>query len=198
MATASISYLLPSSSPAPIYGDALDDVFQINIAGITGITDTTLIRPRWQPEPPNQPDFGTNWVAFGVQVVDGDRFSYRKHDPTGNGGLGSDSLEKDETLQLLISFYGPNGTAICKQYQDGLQIDRNRDDLMVYGIKLVEVQEARVLPALLKEKWVRRIDISATFRRRIKRSYSIPTVVGDSVNLDNEQYQTPIVIPPLP
>lgn len=198
MATASISYLLPSSSPAPIYGDALDDVFQINIAGITGITDTTLIRPRWQPEPPNQPDFGTNWVAFGVQVVDGDRFSYRKHDPYGNGGLGSDSLEKDETLQLLISFYGPNGTALCKQYQDGLQIDRNRDDLMVSGIKLVEVQEARVLPALLKEKWVRRIDISATFRRRIKRSYSIPTVVGDSVNLDNEQYQTPIVIPPLP
>ena len=198
MATASISYLLPSSSPAPIYGDALDDVFQINIAGITGITDTTLIRPRWQPEPPNQPDFSTNWVAFGVQVVDGDRFSYRKHDPTGNGGLGSDLLEKDETLQLLISFYGPNGTAICKQYQDGLQIDRNRDDLIVYGIKLVEVQEARVLPALLKEKWVRRIDISATFRRRIKRSYSIPTVVGDSVNLDNEQYQTPIVIPPLP
>lgn len=193
------TYLAPGASPAPIYDDALVDVFQINVVGITGIPGN-LVRPRWQPEPPNQPDFNVNWAALGVTVADGDRFAYKAHDPAGNGGLGADYLEKDERIDVMLSFYGPNALGNAKRYEDGLQIDRNRDDLLAYGIKLKEVLASRNIPALLKNKWVTRVDVPVIFMRRIRRVYGVPTVVGiPNGSLNNEQYVTQLVVtPPAP
>jgi len=192
------TYLPPGVSPAPLYDDALADVFQTNVVGVTGVTGS-LVRPRWQPEPPNQPDFTTNWVAIGVTVMEGDKYAYKNHDPSLNGGLGGDYLEKDERIELVMSFYGPNASGLCKRYEDGLQIDRNRDDLLGYGIKLTEVLPARNIPALFKNKWVTRVDMTVVFRRRIKRVYGIPSVVGiPNSLLNNEQYESPITLPPAP
>lgn len=192
------TYIPPGSSPAPIYDDALVDAFQANVVGVTGLSGT-LVRPRWQPEPPNQPSFDTNWAALGVTVMDGSRFAYKSHDPSANGGLGADYLEKDERIEVMLSFYGPNASSLAKRYEDGLQIDRNRDDLLNYGIKLVEVLAVRNIPALLKDKWVARVDMTVSFVRRIRRVYGIATVVGiPNSTLNNEQYTTPITIPPAP
>lgn len=185
-----MAYTLPTITP--LYGDALDDVFHDVIQGICGFSDGSLIRPRWQPEPPNQPDFNVDWVAFGVQTADADVYAYGKHDPSGNGGLGADQVERDETLKVLISFYGPNSTMLISQFRDGIQIDSNRDALTAVGIKLQECQTETVLPALLKEKWVKRIDTNVIFRRRVKRSYAVNTIVSANVGLNNGQYVTAI------
>jgi hypothetical protein len=181
-------YLAPLA-PAPAYDDQLADLLHDAIQGITGIADGSLIRPRWQPEPPNQPDFSTDWVAFGVTAVDADRFAYQGHDPTGDG---ANELERDEVVRVLTSFYGPNAMAVLQRYRDGLQVAQNRDALASAGIKLLEVQEATVLPALLKEKWVNRVDCAVVFRRRVKRVYPVFNLQSAGVDLDNEQYTTPI------
>ena len=183
-------YILPSSGPP--YGDTLDDIFHDLTAGLTGIANS-LIRPRWQPEPPNQPDFTTDWVAFGLTINDRDRFVYANHDPTIGNGV--DYVERDEQIKVLHSFYGPNSSSLLAAYANNISVDQNRDALMAFGIKLVEVSEATTLPALLKEKWVKRYDCTTTFRRRIRLTFPVFTILSSKTMLDNEKYVTTINVP---
>lgn len=178
-------YLLPGATPAPLYGNALDDVFHGVLQGIVGLSDGSLVRPRWQPEPPNQPDFQTDWVAFGITITKTDVFPYMGHSPAGY-----DIFERDEVITMLNSFYGPNGQALAGQYNDGIQVEQNRDALTAVGIKLVECQEVTQLPALLKERWVKRFDCRTVFRRRIHRTYPILNVIAGTVVVDNEHQLT--------
>lgn len=183
-----LGFLSPTVSPT--YGDALDDLLHDAINGITGVAND-LIRPRWQPEPPTQPPFTTDWVAFGIVRCPEDVFAYEAHDPSGNGTI----LQRDEEPEVLISFYGPNSALLQKTFSSGISMAQNRDTLAAVGIKLIEVQEPYVLPSLLKEKWVRRVDITIRFRRRIGWTYNIQNLLqGGSVGLNNEQYTTPIII----
>lgn len=181
-------FLAPLSEP--VYGDALDDVFHDLLVGITGIAND-LVRPRWQPEPPNQPDFSATWVAFGVTITQGDVFSYQAHDPSAGG---FNVVERDEVLTVLQSYYGPNGQAAAQRFNAGIQVEQNRDTLTAVGIKFVECQEINQLPALLKEKWVRRFDCRTIYRRRVRSTYPILDLVADptGITLDNEHYITTI------
>lgn len=192
MATSAAAGYIAPTTPVD-YDDALDNVFHDCIQGITALP-ADLVRPRWQPEPPNQPSFNVNWAAFGVMTLDGDRFSYSRHDPLGNGGVGTTDIERDEQLKLLISFYGPNASGYQARFSLGLQISQNRDSLTAEGVKLVEVQEAFTLPALFKERWVKRVDSSVLFRRRVSRTYAIENVESANVAVDNELSVTPIII----
>lgn len=171
-------YLLPTA--AAEYGDNLDDVLQGAVVGMTGIVGS-LVRPRWQPEPPQQPAFSTDWVAFGVTRSTVDPFAFERP------GVSSENVERDEQLFVLHSFYGPNSHAICERFRDAFEISQNRDALRAAGITLVEVQEATILPALLKEKWVKRVDVTVIYRRRTVRTFSvlpIQSAVGQIVTED--------------
>lgn len=55
--TTTPGYLPPSTSPA--YDAALDQMFHDLVMGITGLTGD-LVRPRWQAEPPQQPEHSVN------------------------------------------------------------------------------------------------------------------------------------------
>jgi hypothetical protein len=55
----------PTSPPSPLDGDDLEDYIQQFVAGVAGM-DGTLVRPRWQPEPSNIPDFDVTWCATGI------------------------------------------------------------------------------------------------------------------------------------
>src|SRR5262249_35203430 len=96
-------YLLPDPTPAVLEDDALIAAFQGMVAGITGVPGK-LVRPRWQPEPPNQPDFQTNWIAMGISATDSDKFAYVRQ-------IDDEHMEvqRDQWLTLLLSFYGPGG-----------------------------------------------------------------------------------------
>ena len=144
------------------YDLSLEDILHNIVQGMTAI-DGTLVRPRWQVEPPQQPDFSTDWVAFGVVRSEVDTFALSSHDPTGSG---SSSVVRDEILHVLHSFYGPNGQARCEAFRDGFEVEQNRDFMLFYNLGLVEVEEVTTLPALMKEKWVRRVDVSVAYRRR--------------------------------
>lgn len=178
-------YLAPSSSP--VYDDALDDILQAATAGITGLPGN-LVRPRWQPEMPQQPAFDVNWCALGVTRTVVDTFAYHSQDAE------SQAVERDETLYVMHSFYGPNAAGICERFRDGLEIPQNRAELRAQGVAIVEVEEARNLPALLKEKWVKRVDVTVVYRRRTSRVYPVRTITSGQLGLDNELWVTPITV----
>jgi hypothetical protein len=184
-------YLLPDSATTPAYAEPLEDIFQRLLVGITGL-QPQLVRPRWQPEPPNLPDFSINWVAFGITEGDKDKFPWTKQ-------LDAFKmvLERDEELSVLFSFYGPNCQSICALFHDGIYIDQNRADLATAGVKLIDLKETRQLPALMKEKWMKRWDIRGDFRRRVQRIYTTNAIERfDGVDLNNDEYVTPITITP--
>jgi len=183
--------MLPNATPLPLFDDALDDLFHDNIMAVTGIT-ADLVRPRFQPEPATHPPSNTNWVAFGVGTYDDDAFAYIGHDPLGNGGLGTNLVERDEIITVNLSFYGPNNAQLIGQYREGIQLDVNRWDLDAGGVKLVSVGQIINLPALLKDRWVKRLDTKVTFRRRVSRIYNVPSLLGGNIVLHNEVYDTTI------
>ena len=193
MATSSAEagFLAPGSSP--IYDDPFADALQAVIVGITGLAGQ-MVRPMWIPEPPVPPSHETSWISFGVITTDGDRFAYAGHDPALDTGLGADRIEADELIQVRHSFYGPQSQALCQRYRRGLEIGQNRAPLLAISATIVEVGEARSVPALLMQKWVRKVDVMATFRRRAVHVYPIRTVITGGAGLDNEFYVTPIVV----
>lgn len=188
-----MAYILPDALPAVLADNALEDLMQGVLAGVTGIAGN-MVRPRWQPEPPNQPDFSENWCAFGITVLPADKYVYLRM-------IDEDTVELEcsEELDVLVSFYGPLCQTYASRWRDGLQIQQNRAALSAQKVKLVTVGDQRQVPALFKQLWTKRIDIPTRFRRWVTRRYSQAAIASATVGLDNELYITPIVVnPPTP
>ncbi len=178
---------------APIYDDPLDDFLHTFLRVLSGIPGQ-FVRPRWQPEPPNLPAFTQNWLAWGITELEEDRFAYQGQSAE------SATVERDELLTMLISYYGPAATQIAKQVSASIQLGQNRAYLQDQSMTVIEVYGAIRIPALLKEKWVPRVDQRVRFRRRATWAYNIKTIQSAQAILDNEQYSTPLVVtnPPTP
>lgn len=191
MATSSAAagYLSPSVSP--VYDNALDDLLHDVVVGITGLPGD-LVRPRWQPEPPQQPDFAVNWVAFGLRNSTVDPFAHEEEAADG----ASAAIQRDEILYYLHSFYGPGAHGLAERFRDGFEISQNRDALRSLGLGLVEVQEITKAPALLKEKWVPKVDVVVVYRRRTSRTYPILTITSatGSIATEIQATTTPIIV----
>lgn len=189
-----MAYNAPIGTP-PLYGDALDDLLQGIVSGITGVAGK-FVRPRWQPEPPEHPPHDTNWIAFGLASFEFDVFPSIIHDPNGNSGNGVNIIERDERFKLATSFYGPDGQGIASRFRDGLMVEENRWPLVDANIGVIEVQQIINLPALLKEKWVRRVDLSVMLRRRVAHTYAVPTLIQGSLIVNTIEVIDEITITP--
>lgn len=195
--------LLPDAAgPQPLEGQALNQFLQSWFVGITAI-DPTLIRPRWQSEPANIPDAGDFWVAFGVTKRPRDAYVSWSHDPSADGGLGADIMQRHETLDLLISFYdlGVNGQAdhLVSLFSDGLQVPQNRELLDLNAFGLVEASDPTAVPVLLKERWLYRVDINLTLRHRITRQYPVRTLISaQGTIITDSGRQLPFISTPPP
>lgn len=172
-------FLSPADSPAPLEDDALDAAFQATIVGITGLPGN-MVRPRWQPAPPKQPEPSTNWCAFGVQVQAGQDLPYIEHISAGNG---KDRLRRHEEMGVFCSFYGPASGQMAMRFRDGLQIAQNREALGAVGVAFVACGESRAAPELVNQQWIKRHDIAATFRRQVARDYAVLNIVSAEVSL---------------
>lgn len=164
--------LIPDPTSAPLYDDALDDVFQALFVGLTGL-DGSMVRPRFQLRPPKQPDASTNWCAVGVMDIDSD------------AGPALDQSQQEyqrhETIHVLASFYGQNGRALATQARDGLGIVQNNESLASQLMLYVNNDTIRKVPELVGEQWVQRYDLPVTFRRQIKRTYAVESLVAADV-----------------
>lgn len=180
-------YLSPTTTPLP-GGLSFEDFFHDVIVGITGF-DKTLVRPKWQTNPPKQPDISIDWISFALQNLDSDQFAYISMD-----NLGNSTLKRHERLEIQCSFYGPNGYENMTAFHDGFQLQQNNDALRAAGMGFIEARRGVRGPDLVNERWVQRWETSVILARQVLRSYpilslvsangTIHTVVGANYNLN--------------
>lgn len=166
--SASGGYLLPSASNSTPDGLTLTQFIQTMIVGISGITDT-LVRPEWQVEPPKQPDLFTDWIAFGIVIPKAD--TYAAIFPTGDGT--SSTLNRQEQIDIQMSFYGPNALDNFSIFRDGCQLQQNLEALQLVDMGYQDISQATRGPDLVNERWVERYVTTLTLVRQSVRTYPI-------------------------
>jgi hypothetical protein len=179
-------YLTPTST-APAEDASLDAIFQALFVGLSGLAGN-LVRPRWQPVAPKEPEPSTNWCAIGVTAITPDDNPAVIHNPFDASGLGSDTLYRHTLIEVLASFYGPQGETLAEQSRDGLWLAQNNGALAPYAIAFTGLADPiRSVPELVNQQWRRRYDFAARFRRQIVRTYGVRTLVAAEIDLYTEQ-----------
>lgn len=188
-------YLMPADAPAPAEDADLDAIFQRAVTRITGLPGQ-LVRPRWQPRPPKQPEASVTWCAIGIIEQDPDAMPDIVHVST---GLGHDRLSRHEDLRLLVTFYGPAAQAMAGRLRDGLYVPQNREELSSHDIGFVAAGRIRAVPEPVNQQWIRRYDLLLQFRRKITRDYGVKHIAAADIHLiDDTHVDEVITVPPAP
>lgn len=191
-------FLAPSSGQPP-EDAALDAILQALVVGVTGLVGN-LVRPRWQPKPPAQPEPNVDWCAIGVVDEDPEPNIALAHSGDGNGS--STSFDND-IVSVLASFYGPTARGNAKRLRTGLMIAQNRETLLANGLALMEIPGKTIfVPEIFNNQTVRRADLPIRFRRRTAMVWPIDNIVEFQGSIATEDgngvaMQTPSSLSPL-
>lgn len=177
-------YLLPGATSPPLQDADLDALIQKVVVGLTGLPGS-LVRPRWQPVVPKQPDPGTDWCAIGVTVLDDDDYPSLEHDGAGDG---QDQFSKHETIEVLASFYGPYAGTYAAQFRDGLYVPQNREALIAANLSLLDAGRVVPAPELVNQQWVRRFDVDLRLRRKVERTYPVLNLLSAATVIDTDTH----------
>jgi hypothetical protein len=175
-------YLVPAVASPPLEDDALDTLLQNMIAGISGLQGA-MVRPRWQPTVPKQPEPGVNWCAFGVMSQQNDAGPALQHDPAGQG---NDVYIRHQDLTVLCSFYGPGAKGLAQALADGLTIPQNNEAIGAQGMRFVDAEVIRAVPDLVNQQWIRRYDLNIRMRRKIQRTYPVLNLLSATVQTQTD------------
>jgi hypothetical protein len=180
--------LTPDAPPAPcpLEDVAFEDFLEQIILGLTSLPGK-FVFPRWQPVIPNTPPNTVDWAAWGITVVEPDTYGVELHSSTNDG---ASILIRHETVEVLLSFYGPHSSSYASIFRDGLQVAQNREVLTVNGMGLIETQRAANLSELIKNLWYRRVDIVWRFRRQTLRAYSVLNLLSAQGIVYTDTYPT--------
>ena len=158
----------------------LDRFLQGIVVGIVGM-EKTLVRPRWQPEPPTIPDVDKDWCAIGVMSVASDWNAYTHYENL------TWTVKRSQILEVQATFYGPNCKALANLLGMGFQVPQNREVMLAQSYGLVETGTASpVVPELINSRWVRRVDLPFSLRRAQEYTYSVLDLRGAKVLVNNE------------
>lgn len=178
-------YLAPAVASPPVEDASLDALFQAAIVGVTGLAGN-LVRPRWQPNPPRQPEPTVSWCALGVTLLTADAGPYISHDGTANSGLGQDTYVRHEDIAVDCTFYGPAGQQYAAMARDGFCIPQNMEGLRTSGVFFVDSGDVRSFPELVNQQWIRRYDLSLKFRRQVNRGYQVENLLTAPFTLTSD------------
>jgi hypothetical protein len=173
-------YLL--STQTPVDDEALENFIQTVIVGVTGLPGS-MVRPAFQPNPPKRPNIGTDWCGFSVssdKVEAGYAYNELRED-----GL-EQKQQRHEDVVVRCSFYGPNCGRYSGAFRDGLEIPQNREQLFLVGMKYAYSGAITKTGELVDEKWYRRADITATFRRQLDRTFAVLSFVAANGTINTE------------
>lgn len=173
--SASGGYLAPSTSDA-VEGDPLDDIIQDLVKGITGLTGS-LVRPRWQPNPPPEPPVATNWCAIGVTRELPESNASTRHWADRPDGVGHDELVEHSVLEITASFYGPGARNLSAIFRNGLRVSQNREKLFLAHMGFVDVDPPLHVPDLLNQVWRDHVDQPFRLRRAMTRTYPVENLL---------------------
>jgi hypothetical protein len=165
--SASGGYLVQGTKPVLPQGLNLTQFIQTVLAGISGV-DGALIRPKWQPDPPKQPENNVDWIAFAYVSSTPNANSYIAMRPDG-----STISQRHERLEVQCAFYGPNNYEIATGLRDGFQVQQNLAALKSAHMGFTEVGPANRIPDLVNERWIDKIEMSVYLQREIQRVYPI-------------------------
>ena len=165
-------YLSPGVVTPPTEDSDLDAQIQPAIVGICGL-DGSLVRPRWQANPPKTPEPSVNWCAIGIADIKQDQGPYLEQVAVLTHGY-----QRHEDITLACTFYGPRAQAYAQTLRDGLAIPQNIEALSAVGIKFIECSSTRAVPELYNQQWLKRYDLTVRLRRQVKRAYSVQTVLS--------------------
>lgn len=169
-------YLAPTA-PVSVEDDELDNLLQELVAGVSSLPGE-MVRPRWQPTVPKQPEPAVNWCALGITLQANDAGPAIQHDGDGDG---SDEYIRHQQIDLLCSFYGPAAKGYAQRLADGMAIPQNSEQMALNGMKFVRASEIQPAPALINQQWTRRYDLTLTLRRKITRTYPVLNLLSAEV-----------------
>lgn len=180
--------VLPLNTP-------LNDAGLINylhewLSALTGI-NAKYVRPRWQPEPPNLPVDGIDWLAFGIVKRESDTFASDTHFSDSDG---YNIVRRQEVLHILVSCYGNNADNTMSMIREGMMLSQNREGLAFAGISVIGCDESTIIPELVKERWLYRVDLPFKLSRIIERKYPILNLLSAVVNIDSGGFNTNTII----
>jgi len=164
--SATPGYLSPTGGV--INQDDLENVLQAMVVGVTGLAPT-LVRPRWQPKSPHEPERSETWCAIGVTNFLASATSVQ-HDGTGDG---QDVLTTWTDLELLASFYGPAALQTATRLRDGLMLEQNRAELRGHGLALIGIEPPRNVPELVHGAWLARVDLPLGMQWETRQTYGV-------------------------
>lgn len=177
--------------PEPIDGQSLEDFLQQLLAGITGL-DPTLVRPRWQAEPPNMPPFETDcWAAVGMMGTEPDPgWPWLGHDPTAGG---RDHYLFHETVTVTATFYGDGGDRASGLWRDGLMVPQNWELLRAAGMGVLTVSGSTRTAEMIKNRWLNRCDRTVRIHRDLRRVYPVLNLKSASGRVVAQSPQNTII-----
>lgn len=177
---------LPEVARRPPDADTVQKALQQMVAAISTLPGE-LVRPRWQPMPPVQPDVTVTWASVGVQRVDADEYPYMKHvsDKALQPGMppGYSIMQRHATLTVVCTIYGPAAEDVAGMLRDGLYVAQNFEPVRSLGLKLRTVHDLARNPELVNQQYINRVDLSLEFRMQLDRVYPIFDLDGADVTI---------------
>lgn len=167
---------------APEYDAELDAIFQAFLVGLTGL-DGTLVRPRWQPVVPNQPERDTNWCGVGVVSIEKDPYPVIREVPnaTNDGFVGL--YTRHEAINVLASFYGPLAQSYAALAEDGMYVPQNNDMLKPFNMAMTRAEPMRSVPDFVNQQFIRRVDLAFSVKRKVVRTQQILTILSAEIDI---------------
>lgn len=165
-------YIKPPTKPKLPQNLTLEQFLQTVLVGVSEIPGD-LVRPKWQPSPPKQPDINTNWLAFGIELSRPDAHGYQGFDSDGKT-----VTQRHEDLEVPLQIYGPGAYDIGVLIRDSLEIPQNLEQLKKANMGFVNVGPMQHIPDLINERWFNRYVMSVFFRREIERKYPILSILS--------------------
>ncbi len=182
MSDSTSSGFLRSTGNPPLNDDQLQDLLQTWFVGLVGI-DPSLVRPRWQANPPDRPPAEINWLAFGIADRPGDWDGHVSHVAATTTSPAGDLLYANEELVIECSAYGPGSDAIRSAIWTGTKISQNLDLLRANGMGFIEVGQPRSFGERIKQIIIRRVDFRVRLRRAVGLLYSVQDLDSASASL---------------